>query len=353
MMKVGLVGLPNVGKSSFFNLLTKASAKVDLYPFTTIDKNVGVVNVPDERLKIIGKILKPEKLTPATIEFIDIAGLVKGASKGEGLGNRFLANIRETDMILHIVRNFEDDSIPHIYNNVDAMRDLEIVESELAIADLEIIKKNLETLRKKVNSPEERHRLSVLERLEAELVKGLFSTQLDVADKLIIKDLNLFTVKPVIYALNCSDKIVTDLSVFDKLRNKDLFLFSAMLEQSLEDFQDTEKIEMRQSLGLAPNGIMGIVEECFRKLDLIRFYTIKGEESRAWAIPRGTHIVDAARKIHTDMADGFIKAEVIQFSELQKIGDYHKAKETGHVLVEGKNYIVKDGDIILIKFSAH
>lgn len=353
MMKVGLVGLPNVGKSSFFNLLTKANAKVDIYPFTTIEKNVGMVIVPDERLKIIGDIIKPQKLTPATIEFIDIAGLVKGASQGEGLGNKFLANIRETDLMLHIIRNFEDNLIPHIYTNIDPMRDVEIVETELAIADLEIITKNLETFRKKANTPEERHRLSVLEHLESNLNKGLFSEAIEHTDRQIIKDLNLFTVKPVIYALNCSDRTRTDLSSMNKLQGKDTFLFSALLEQSLEGFEENEKIEMRQSLGLAPMGVAGIVEECFRKLDLIRFYTIKGDESRAWSIPRGSHVVDAAAKIHSDMATGFIKAEVIQFSELREIGNFNKAKETGHVLIEGKNYIVKDGDVILIKFSTH
>ncbi|MEO0083260.1 MAG: redox-regulated ATPase YchF [candidate division WOR-3 bacterium] len=350
MMKVGLVGLPNVGKSSFFNLLTKANAKVDLYPFTTIEKNVGIAIVPDERLKIIGEIIKPQKLTPATIEFIDIAGLVKGASKGEGLGNRFLANIREVDLILHILRYFIDDTIPHIYNDIDPIRDLEITEAELAIADLEIIKKNIEVLKKKANTPEEKHRLAVLEFIEMNLQQGPFSLTLDPADREVIKDLNLFAVKPIIYALNCSDKTKTDISSLAKLNNKTIFLFSAALEESLVDFEPSERIEIRKSLGLSENGIEGIVEECFKKLDLIRFYTIKGDESRAWSVPRGTNIVDAAAKIHSDMARGFIKAEVIQFSTLQKYGDFNKAKEAGCVLIEGKNYVVKDGDIILIKF---
>ncbi|MCX8014378.1 MAG: 50S ribosome-binding GTPase, partial [candidate division WOR-3 bacterium] len=266
MMKVGLVGLPNVGKSSFFNLLTKANAKVDLYPFTTIEKNVGVAIVPDERLKIIGEIIKPQKLTPATIEFIDIAGLVKGASKGEGLGNRFLANIREVDLILHIIRYFIDDTIPHIYDNIDPMRDLEIVEAELAIADLEIIKKNVEILRKKANTTDEKHRLNVLEFIESNLQQGRFSFLLEPTDREAIKDLNLFSVKPVIYALNCSDKVKTDISSLAKLTNKTVFLFSAALEESSVDFEPLEQIEIRKSLGLSENGIEGIVEECFRKL---------------------------------------------------------------------------------------
>jgi GTP-binding protein YchF len=353
MMKIGIIGLPNVGKSTFFNLLTKANAKVDLYPFTTIDKNVGMVVVPDERLKIIGDIIKPQKLTPATIEFIDIAGLVKGAHEGEGLGNKFLGNIRETDMILHIIRSFEDGSIPHVYNNVDPMRDLEIVESELALSDLDIIRRQVEPLKKKALIPDEKHRLTVLELLDINLSKGVFSNKLEYNDYQIIKDLHLFCIEPVIYTFNCSDKLKADLPFINKLANKDIFLFSALLEESLDGFKEDEKVEMRQSLGLAQSGVMGIVEACFKKLDLIRFYTIKGEESRAWSIPRGTHIVDAAAKIHTDMADGFVKAEVIQFTELEKIGNYHKAKETGHTRIEGKNYVVQDGDIILIKFTAH
>jgi GTP-binding protein YchF len=353
MMKIGLVGLPNVGKSSFFNLLTRANAKVDLYPFTTIEKNVGIVVVPDERLKIIGDIIKPPKLTYATIEFIDIAGLVKGASQGEGLGNKFLSHIRETDLMLHVVRNFEDGSIPHVYNTVDPMRDIEIVESELALADLEIIKRNTEKLRKAATSIEEKHRLKILDDLELNLNRGFFQANLELANQQIIKDLNLFVLKPCIYAINCSDKTKTDVTVLPQLSDKNTFLFSIGLEDGLEGFEEQEKQEMRQSLGLAQDGISGIVEACFKKLDLIRFYTIKGDESRAWAIARNSNIVDAAGKIHTDMATGFIKAEVVQFSDLQTSGDFHKARETGHIRIEGKNYIVKDGDIILVKFTSH
>lgn len=353
MLKVGLVGLPNVGKSSFFNLLTRAQARVDLYPFTTIEKNVGIVTVPDERLKIISEILKPPKVTPATIEFIDIAGLVKGAHQGEGLGNKFLSHIREVNLILHIIRNFEDETIPHIYNTIDPIRDLEIVESELALADLEIINKQIEKQRKELHTAEDKHRLSILEYLKNNLAKEFSSIKLEPADYELVKDLNIFALKPVIYALNCSDKTKTDLTALPLLNNKKVYLFSVTLEQALEDFSEPEKIEMRQGLGLSAQGIGGIVEECFKELDLIRFYTIKGEESRAWAIKRGTNIVDAAAKIHSDMADGFIKAEVLQFNDLVTAGSFAKAKELGKVLVEGKNYIVKDGDIILIKFVSH
>lgn len=353
MMKVGLVGLPNVGKSSFFNLLTTANAKVDLYPFTTIEKNIGTVVVPDERLRFIGDILKPPKLTYATIEFIDIAGLVKGASQGEGLGNKFLSHIRETDLILHIIRNFEDGSIPHIYNTVDPIRDVEIVESELALADLDIVKRYTEKMHKQSLTVKEKHRLQLLDDLESNLSRGIFSMQIDAADKKLLRDMNLFVLKPCIYAFNCSDKFKIDLDILPKLKDKNTFLFSIALEQGFVDFSEPEKTEMRQNLGLAVNGISGIVEECFKKLDLIRFYTIKGDESRAWTIPRHTNIVEAVGKIHSDMASGFIKAEVMQFNDLQVCHDFNKARETGHMRIEGKNYIVKDGDVILVKFASH
>ncbi len=351
MLKVGLVGLPNVGKSSFFNLLTQAHARVDLYPFTTIEKNVGIVTIPDERLNIIQQILKPPKVTPATIEFIDIAGLVKGAHQGEGLGNKFLSYIREVHLILHIIRNFKDETIPHIYNTIDPIRDLEIVESELALADLEIINKQIEKQKKELHTAEDKHRLGVLEYLKNNLVKEFAGLKLDPNDYELVKDLNLFVLKPVIYAINCSDKTKTDLKSFTVLNNKNVYLFSVSLEQALEGFSETEKVEIRLGLGLSAQGAEGIVEACFRQLDLIRFYTIKGEESRAWAIKRGTNIIDAAGKIHSDMAKGFIKAEVLQFNDLVSAGSFSKAKESGKVLVEGKNYIVKDGDIILIKFA--
>lgn len=352
MLKVGLVGLPNVGKSSFFNLLTKTNVRVDLYPFTTIEKNIGIVQVPDERLKIIGDIIKPQKLTYATIEFIDIAGLVKGASQGEGLGNKFLSHIREVDLILHIIRAFDDSSIPHIYNSIDALRDLGIIENELALADLEIIKRSTEKMHKQVLSAEEKHRLKILDEVEQDLSKGNFISKLDKSDKKILKDLNLFVLKPYIYVLNCSDKSKINLETIPKFKDQNVFLFSVALEYGLDDFDDKEKLEIRKSLEFAEQGVHGIVEKCFQKLDLIRFYTIKGDESRAWAIEYNANIVEAASKIHTDMASGFIKAEVVQFNDLVMCGDFHKARETGHIRVEGKNYIVKDGDIILVKFSS-
>jgi ribosome-binding ATPase len=350
-MRIGIVGLPNVGKSSLFNLLTKAGAKVDLYPFTTIEKNVGIVHVPDERLQKIGGLLKPPKLTPATIEFVDIAGLVKGASQGEGLGNKFLAHVRETHLLLHLLRNFPDGSIPHVYEKVDPERDMEIVNAELAITDLEIVERNLSHLTKESKTLENQLRIHTLEKVKQALSRGFETPALHHEESESIKEMGLFIVKPTIYALNCSDSDVVDLSALSKLKNRDVFLFSVILEEELEGFSEVEKYDARRDLHLAKEGPVGIVQRCFDRLNLIRFYTVKGDESRAWSIPKGTKIVDAAGKIHSDFAEGFIKAEVVAFQDLAASGSFHLAKEHGKVRVEGKNYEVKDGDVILIKFK--
>jgi ribosome-binding ATPase len=350
-MRIGIVGLPNVGKSSLFNLLTKAGAKVDLYPFTTIEKNVGMVLVPDERLEKIGELLKPPKLTPATIEFVDIAGLVKGASQGEGLGNKFLAHVRESHLLLHLLRFFPDTSIPHVYENVDPERDMDIVNAELAVTDLEIVERNLSHLTKEAKTPENQIRIQTLEKVKQALSCGFEPPVLNHEESESIKEMGLFIVKPTIYALNCSDSVAVDLNALPKLKNKDVFLFSVILEEELEGFSEAEKRDARQELHLAAEGPVGIVQKCFDRLNLIRFYTVKGDESRAWSIPRGTKIVDAAGKIHSDFAEGFIKAEVVAFQDLAASGNFHLAKEHGKVRVEGKSYEVKDGDVILIKFK--
>ncbi|MCS7258548.1 MAG: redox-regulated ATPase YchF [candidate division WOR-3 bacterium] len=351
MMKIGLVGLPNAGKSSFFNLLTKACAKVDLYPFTTIEKNVAVVSVPDVRLEVIKEIVKPAKVTYATIEVIDIAGLVRGAHEGEGLGNKFLSFIREVDLILHIIRNFEENCVPHIYETVDPLRDIEIVEAELAMADLEIVKRAIEKLSKQQKNAEDLHKLEVLKKIEGYLNQGVFTEKLSASECELLKDFNLFFTKPTIYVFNCSDKCSVDTQLREKFREKPAFFISVSLENNIDGFSEEEKAEIRESLGLFSKGPTGIIEECFTTLHLIRFYTIKGDESRAWAVPRNTNIVDAVRKIHSDMAEGFIKAEVVPFEYLKKCGSFIKAKESGFVRIEGKNYTVQDGDIILVKFT--
>jgi GTP-binding protein YchF len=348
-MRIGLVGLPNVGKSSIFNLLTNAGARVDSFPFTTIEKNTGVVLVPDARLERIRELLKPEKLTPAHIEFVDIAGLVKGASQGEGLGNKFLAHVRETSLMLHVLRAF-DSGIAHPLGAIDPMRDLEIVESELAIADLEVVEHRLQTLVKESRTPEHEILLHALHKMQHSLGSGLVAPALSPEERASLRSFGLFSLKPVVFVVNCSEDDPTDVAPWTALRNKDVFLVSAALETEAKDFPDSEKRELRKSLGLAESGPAGIVEHCLERLGLIRFYTVKGAESRAWAIEQGTSIVDAAGRIHTTMAEGFIKAEVLAYDDLVASGDFPAAREHGKVRVEGKNYVVKDGDVILIKF---
>ncbi len=348
-MKVGIIGLPNVGKSSLFNLLTAGCAKVDLYPFTTIEKNLGVVPVPDERLARIGELLKPKRLTPATIEFVDIAGLVKGASEGEGLGNKFLSFIREADLLLHLIRAFASESIPHIYGDVNPERDREIVENELAIADLELVERQIERLKKEKGALAQK-RWELLAKIKVELERGTFPIHLAKADRELIKGYNLFLTKEIIYVINSSEDEPFNISRYPHLREKEIYPVSCKLEEEIADFTEDEKKEMRRSLGLREEGVWGIVELAFNKLDLIRFYTVKGEESRAWAVPRGSRIIEAAERIHSDFAAGFIKAEVLPFPELLIAQDFHKARELGKTRIEGKDYEVKDGDIILIHF---
>jgi GTP-binding protein YchF len=348
-MRIGLVGLPNVGKSSLFNILTNAGARVDSFPFTTIEKNTGVVLVPDERLERIRELLKPEKLTPAHVDFVDIAGLVKGASKGEGLGNKFLSHIREAHLMLHVLRAF-DSGVTHPYGEVDPVRDMEIVEAELAIADLEVIDRRLETLVKESRTPEHQSLLNALNKLKPALEAGQPMPELHADEQNAIKSFGLFASKPVIYALNCSEKDATDTTPWPQLQSRDAFLFSAALEGEIGDFSEEERRELRRALNLAEAGPAAIIERCFARLRLIRFYTVKGVESRAWAVPESTNIVEAARQIHTDMAEGFIKADVLAYDDLVASGDFALAREHGKLRVEGKNYIVKDGDVILIKF---
>ena len=348
-MKVGIVGLPNVGKSSLFNLLTAGHARVDLYPFTTIEQNIGVVLVPDDRLDRIAQILKPERVTPAHVDFVDIAGLVKGASAGEGLGNRFLSHIREADLILHLVRAFPASDIPHVLDTVDPDRDVAIVEAELAIADLAIVEKHLDHARKEPSPSDGSARVGPLEALHAALAKGERPLLKPEATP-VGRELGLITTKPVVYAVNCSDTESADPSRFPVVAARASMLFSAALETGMKVFVETDRVEMRRSLNRTPEGPAGIVTRCFDALDLIRFYTVKGTESRAWAAPAGTTALDAAFQIHTDIGKGFIKAEVVNYRDLVDCSDFHACRDAGRVKIEGKAYVVQDGDVLLIKF---
>ncbi|MGB9742536.1 MAG: redox-regulated ATPase YchF [candidate division WOR-3 bacterium] len=350
-MKIGIVGLPNVGKTSLFNLLTGAGARVDLYPFTTIEKNVGVVTVPDERLFRIAAVINPKKVTPAHIDFVDIAGLVKGASSGAGLGNKFLAHIRETNLILHLIRNFTSPDIPHILESIDPDRDAEIVETELAIADLTVVEKRLNSARKEPATPDKIHLISALEKLANSLQQTFIPPPLTPEEQRAVGELALFVLKPVIYALNCSDTEPPNPAEFPLLAARKPIFFSAELEQVLTDLPEPDKIEMRTSLKLHPEGPAAIITACFNALNLIRFYTVKGEETRAWSAPAGITALDAAYMIHTDIGKGFIKAEVVSWQDLIAAGGFQSAHSAGKVKIEGKGYRVQDGDVLLIRFK--
>lgn len=352
-MKIGIAGLPNVGKTSLFNLLTGSQARVDLFPFTTIEKNIGVVTVPDQRLEQIARIIKPRVVTPVHIDFVDIAGLVKGASQGEGLGNRFLAHIREADLILHLVRNFNVPNIPHILGTIDPDRDREIVESELAIADLTIVEKRLESARKEAPSKEKDCLVAALEKLADQLSRGFQTPELTPEQRRAVKNLNLFILKPTVYAINSSDTEPAEEAHFPTLASRNPVIFSAELEKMLSPLSQSEKMELRQSLNLTPEGPLAIVKRCFSALNLIRFYTIKGDESRAWSASAGSTALDAALMIHTDIGKGFVKAEVTSFHDLVAAGGFHEAQSAGKVKTEGKNYQLQDGDVLLIRFKPH
>jgi GTP-binding protein YchF len=316
-----------------------------------VEKNTGTVLVPDERLHRIQELLKPEKLTPAHVEFVDIAGLVKGASQGEGLGNKFLSHVREASLMLHVLRAFSA-GVVHPYGEVDPTRDAGIVEAELAIADLEVVERRLETLVKEPRTPEHEVLLHALNKTRTGLAAGFAMPALLPEEELAVRSFGLFSRKPMIPVLNCPAAETVEVGNWPGLAARNPFLFSSALETEMAEFTDAEKTELRCSLGLAPQGPAAIVEECFGRLGLIRYYTVKGHESRAWALPKGTPVIEAARQIHRDLAEGFIKAEVLAFSDLVACGDFAAARDLGKLKVEGKNYIVQDGDVILIKFRS-
>ena len=364
-MKIGIVGLPNVGKSTLFNSLTKAGAESANYPFCTIDPNVGVVPVPDKRLKLLGDLYHSKKVTPAVIEFVDIAGLVKGASKGEGLGNQFLANIREVDAIVHVVRCFEDENVIHVEGSVDPLRDIETINLELIFSDLEILERRIaKTARSAMNDKSLAKVLDVLRELKVILEDGKLACTYENEDEDVmafVNSLNLLTCKPVIFAANVGEEDLADdgasnshvaaVREFAAENGSEVFIISAQIEQEIAELDDDEKQEYLEALGLSESGLDKLIAASYRLLGLISYLTSGEDETRAWTIKVGTKAPQAAGKIHSDFERGFIRAEVVNYQDLLDCGTYAKAKEKGLVGLEGKDYVVKDGDVILFRFN--
>lgn len=364
-MKLGIVGLPNVGKSTLFNSLTKAGAESANYPFCTIDPNVGIVAVPDERLKLLGDFYHSKKVTPAVIEFVDIAGLVKGASKGEGLGNQFLANIREVDAIVHVVRCFEDGNVVHVDGSIDPLRDIETINLELIFSDLEILERRIAKVTKTARMDKTAAKeLELLKRIKAHLEDGNPAKTLEVEDEdelPLLEGYNLLTYKPVIYAANVSEDDLADdaqsnahvekVREYAKEQNSEVFVICAQIEQEIAELDEDEKKMFLEDLGIKESGLEKLIRASYHILGLMSFLTAGEDETRAWTIRIGTKAPQAAGKIHTDFERGFIKAEVVNYKDLLESGSYAGAREKGLVRMEGKEYVVRDGDVILFRFN--
>ena len=364
-MKLGIVGLPNVGKSTLFNSLTKAGAESANYPFCTIDPNVGVVTVPDERLNLLGDFYKSKKVTPAVIEFVDIAGLVKGASKGEGLGNQFLANIREVDAIVHVVRCFEDSNVVHVDGSIDPLRDIETINLELVFSDLEILERRIAKVTKTARMDKEAAKeLTFLEKVKAHLEEGQLAITLETENEdedAWLATYNLLTAKPVIYAANVAEDDIADdgannqyvqaVREYAAKQNSEVFVICAQIEEEISELDEEERKMFLEDLGLTESGLEKLVRASYHLLGLMSFLTAGEDETRAWTIKIGTKAPQAAGKIHTDFERGFIKAEVVNYQDLLDCGSYAGAREKGLVRMEGKEYVVQDGDVILFRFN--
>ena len=365
-MKLGIVGLPNVGKSTLFNSLTKAGAESANYPFCTIDPNVGVVTVPDKRLNVLGEMYHTKKIIPAAIEFVDIAGLVKGASKGEGLGNQFLANIREVDAIVHVVRCFENSNIVHVDGSINPLRDIETINLELIFSDLEILERRISKVSKVArNDKSAAKELTLLNKIKAHLEDGKLAKTFEEADdeeeQAWLESYNLLTYKPVIYAANVSEDDLADdaannegvqaVREYAKGEQSEVFVVCAEIEAEISELDDDEKKMFLEDLGLEESGLEKLIKASYKLLGLISYLTAGEPEVRAWTITEGTKAPQAAGKIHSDFERGFIRAEVVSYDDLIACGSHTAAKEKGLIRLEGKDYVVKDGDIMLFRFN--
>jgi GTP-binding protein YchF len=363
-MKLGIVGLPNVGKSTLFNALTNAGAESANYPFCTIDPNVGVVAVPDKRLDRLAEMYNPDKYTPAIIEFVDIAGLVKGASKGEGLGNKFLGNIREVDAVVHVVRCFENNDIVHVEGSVDPIRDVETINLELILSDLEIVERAIDRTTKAARADKKLlEKLEVLERVKAALEAGKCARTVELSEEEMawIDESRLLTLKPTIYAANISEDEVNGdyvnsphyqaLKAHADSEGSEIIAVSAQIEAELAVLDGDEKEMFLADLGIEESGLDKLIKSSYSLLGLISFLTAGPKEVRAWTIKKGTKAPGAAGKIHTDFERGFIRAEVVAFDDLSREGDRNKVKEKGLLRSEGKEYVMKDGDVVEFLFN--
>ncbi len=364
-MKLGIVGLPNVGKSTLFNSMTSGKAEAANYPFCTIDPNVGIVAVPDERVDNLAKLYNSAKITPAVIEFVDIAGLVKGASKGEGLGNKFLSHIREVDAIVHVVRCFEDENVVHVDGSVNPVRDIETINLELIFSDLEILERRIAKTTKAAQGDKSlKKELVILEKLKEGLEAGKVARLIefdDPDDIEFVNSLTLLTAKPVLYAANVGENDLADdgenndyvkqVREFAAAEGSEVFVLCAKIEEEIAELDDEEKKEFLADMGVGSSGLDRLIAASYKLLGLISYLTAGPTESRAWTITKGTKAPGAAGKIHSDFERGFIRAEVVSYEDLMRLGSYNAAKEQGLVRSEGKDYVVKDGDVVLFRFN--